>query len=67
MYVDMCIHVHIFVSVMEKISSGRMSPVRGRTMKEYDTVSTVGKKYLLTIAIKEKKDVLYEFRYTRTK
>jgi len=52
MYVDMCIH--IFVSVMEKISSGRMSPVRGRTMKEYDTVSTVGKKICwLYVALSE--------------
>lgn len=27
--------------VLAKTSSGRMSPVRGRTMKEYDQVSNV--------------------------
>lgn len=36
---DVDLKVGRFVSVMEKSSTGRMSPVRGRTMKEYDQVS----------------------------
>ena len=36
-----CLHASytVLVAVMAKSSSGRMSPVRGRTMKEYDQVS----------------------------